>query len=144
MDDQPQTRLILILEPDSQQAQQIAVGFQGALAVTEIVVISELERALDYLRRHGEFMDAAPPDLILLNFESAQSQALLRQIKGDRDLGKIPVILLNRSENAELIFQSYADQGNCYILKPSNSQDLSAIGHKIASFWLGIATLPQH
>ncbi|WP_264323784.1 response regulator [Romeriopsis navalis] len=144
MNDRLHPRRILILESDAAQAAQIAAGFQGDVAVTEVITISQLEAAWDFLRGQGEYQTAGKPDLILLNFAPAQSQSLLKTLKADRQLRQIPVILLNQTEDAEVIFQSYLAQGNCYVLKSAHQGDLKAIAQHIEAFWLGVATLPTH
>lgn len=141
MDDRSPSRRILMLEPDAQQAQQLAAGFQGEL---EIITIAEPERALAFLQQKEEFTDAVRPDLILLSFLPAPSQAILQLVKGDRLLRQIPVILLNQTDDAQVILDSYIAQGNCYVLKSARGDDLTALAQRIASFWLGIVTLPQH
>jgi two-component system, chemotaxis family, response regulator Rcp1 len=139
MNDHPTERLILLLEPDEQQAQQLAAGFGGAI---DVVTIAQFDQAQDFLWRRGGFTQAIRPDLILLNFSADDSQAMLQVIKSDRQFWQIPVILLNQSQDTDHIFASYLAQGNCYVLKSAQDGDLSAIAQQIETFWLGIVTLP--
>jgi two-component system, chemotaxis family, response regulator Rcp1 len=142
MNDQPTERLILLLEPDAQQAQQLAAGFRGESGTIAVVTIAQFEQAQDFLWRRGAFTQAIRPDLILLNFPPTDSQAMLQVIKNDRQFWQIPVILLNHSQDNHHIFASYLAQGNCYVLKSAQDGDLSAIAQQIEAFWLGIVTLP--
>ncbi len=111
---------------------------------SEIITIAQPEQALEFLQQKGEFIDAVRPDLILLSFLPAQSQAILQLVKGDRQLRQIPVILLNQTDDARVVLDSYIAQGNCYVLKSARGDDLTALAQRIESFWLGIVTLPQH
>jgi chemotaxis family two-component system response regulator Rcp1 len=143
MDDRPQSRRILILEPDAQQAQQLAAGFPSE-SPAAVITIAEPEQAVEFLQQKGQFANAVRPDLILLSFPPAQSQTILQLIKGDRQLRQIPVILLNQTDDARVVLDSYIAQGNCYVLKSARGDDLTALAQRIESFWLGIVTLPQH
>jgi two-component system, chemotaxis family, response regulator Rcp1 len=139
MNDHPTERLILLLEPDEQQAQQLAAGFGGAI---DVVTIAQFDQAQDFLWRRGGFTQAVRPDLILLNFSPDDSQAMLQVIKSNRQFWQIPVIVLNQSQDSDHILASYLAQGNCYVLKSAQAGDLSAIAQQIEAFWLGIVTLP--
>jgi two-component system, chemotaxis family, response regulator Rcp1 len=138
MDDRPSPRLILLLEPNGQHAQQLVAGFHRG--EVEVVTIAHPEPAQDFLWRRGEFGQAERPDLILLNFAPADSQVILQVVKTDRAFRQIPVILLNQNEEVQHIWSSYVAQGNCYILK--SEENLTALARQIEAFWLGIVTLP--
>jgi DNA-binding NarL/FixJ family response regulator len=55
---------------------------------------------------------------------------------------RIPIVVLTISANEEDIFRSYALQGNCYVIKSSDLDQLFQIVKRIEEFWLGIVTLP--
>jgi chemotaxis family two-component system response regulator Rcp1 len=106
------------------------------------VAIADPQAALDYLHRQGEYTTAPRPDLILLDLELGGYE-LLAAIKGDNRLRRIPIIVLTLSDCPDDIFQTYAIQGNCYVIHPSDRDQLTQILHRIEEFWLNIVTLPQ-
>ena len=68
---------------------------------------------------------------------------LLSVLKTDPALRRIPVIVLAMSDRAEDIFKTYAVQGNCYVIRPGDREQLVQIIRRIEGFWLKIVTLPH-
>ena len=73
------------------------------------VVAKNGKEALDFLFNRGKFADAKKPDLILLyiNMPIFNGHEVLRQIKADPTLKKIPVIMLTTSSNENDITSAY-------------------------------------
>src|SRR5271156_692342 len=61
-----------------------------------LTVVEDGVQASDYLWRRGEFADAPRPDLILLdlNLPRKKGRELLRELKSDPDLRRIPVMVM--------------------------------------------------
>jgi chemotaxis family two-component system response regulator Rcp1 len=146
MQDSTSQRLILVLQSD------LAYGhlIQEVLAENErrpqIVAIAEAPAALAFLRQQGEYANAPRPDLILLDLDlpgESTGYDLLSAIKTDPNLRRIPIIVLTLSDRAEDIFNTYAIQGNCYVIRPGDRERLVGIIQRIEEFWLKIVTLPQ-
>ncbi|MBE9008606.1 hypothetical protein IQ250_00035 [Pseudanabaenaceae cyanobacterium LEGE 13415] len=55
---------------------------------------------------------------------------------------RIPIITLSDSGSETDIFDSYALQGNSYVIKFSDHDRLRLIVQRIKAFWLEIVTLP--
>jgi CheY-like chemotaxis protein len=100
--------------------------------------------ALAYLRREGKYASAARPDLILLdlNLPKKDGREVLREIKEDQDLGRIPVVILTTSQAEEDILKTYDLHANCYISKPVNLEQFTQVVQSIEFFWLTIVKLP--
>ena len=99
---------------------------------------------LDFLRRSDKFADAPRPDLILLdlNLPKRDGREVLAEIKTDRSLRSIPLIVLTTSDAPEDIRTSYGHHANCYIVKPFGLGQLSRALRAIEDFWLTTVTLP--
>jgi DNA-binding response OmpR family regulator len=67
---------------------------------------------------------------------------VLREIKGDLELRKIPVIVLTTSKAEEDIVTSYDLHANCYITKPVDFTRFIDVVRTIEKFWFGVVTLP--
>jgi len=102
------------------------------------------EEALEYLRKEGQYADAPRPDLILLdlNIPKRNGREVLAEIKADRDLRSIPVVVLTSSKAEEDVAKSYNLHANCYVTKPADLDQFIRVVQSIESFWLTIVKLP--
>lgn len=101
--------------------------------------------ALDYLHRRGEFTDAKPQDLILLdlNLPKMDGKEVLAEIKCDPVLRHIPVVVLTTSTAEADVLGAYDLQANCYIVKPVDLDQFVSVVRSIEDFWLAIVRLPR-
>ena len=103
------------------------------------------EEALAFLRREGSHAESPRPNLILLdlNLPKKDGREVLAEIKADRDLRSIPVIVLTTSRDVQDINRAYDLNCNCYITKPVDLDQFIDVVKTIDTFWLGVATLPE-
>ncbi len=102
--------------------------------------------ALAFLRREGKYAAATRPDIILLDLSLPKISGLevLREIKGDAELRRIPVVVLTTSGAEHEIQRAYDLHANCYITKPVQLEQFIKAIQSIEEFWFTIATLPGH
>ena len=102
------------------------------------------QQALDFLYKRGEFSDSPTPDLILLdlNLPNIDGREVLANIKKNKDLRRIPVVILTTSKAEEDIIKTYNLHANCYIQKPLDFNSFAELVKQIESFWMGIVVLP--
>ena len=144
MEKSPAERLILVLEDNLDHTRLIKDALNENSFQHQIVAIADGTQAMDFLHRRGDYVDAPRPDLILLdlNLPGKDGRELLAEIKADPRLRRIPIVVLTLSAAEEDIFKSYALQGNCYVIKSSDLEQLYQIVKHIEEFWFGIVTLP--
>ena len=101
--------------------------------------------ALEFLRHRGIYHNAPRPDLILLdlNLPGIGGRDVLAQIKSDRRLRRIPVVVLTSSADAGDVAQIYDLQVNCYITKPVDLDEFLRVLQAIKQFWIDTVTLPE-
>ena len=101
--------------------------------------------ALRFLRHEGSYGQAPRPDLILLdlNMPRMDGREVLRVLKQDQQLRRIPVVVLTTSRAQEDVERAYDLYANCYIPKPLDYDGLVRVMQMIEAFWLGTATLPE-
>ncbi|MBU0714555.1 MAG: response regulator [Proteobacteria bacterium] len=104
------------------------------------------EEALDFLFQRGSFTKAPRPDLILLdlNLPKKDGREVLKEIKEDPNLKRIPVAVLTISSAEEDILKSYNLHANCYIQKPIGIDQFAKVVRSIEDFWFTIVTLPPN
>lgn len=106
--------------------------------------VADGEEAMAFLRREGKFKDAPRPGLILLdlNLPKKDGREVLAEIKQDKDLRLLPVVILTTSQAEEDVLKAYGLHANCYITKPVDLEQLITVVRNIKDFWLTIVTLP--
>ena len=136
---------ILLVEDSPGDARLTQEVFKGAKIRNEITWVDDGEKALQYLRKQGEYKAALRPDMVLLdlNMSRKDGREVLQEIKNDHSLKSIPVIILTTSSAQEDIFKSYQLYANCYIRKPIDLHEFIDIVKMIESFWLSIVLLPN-
>jgi CheY-like chemotaxis protein len=100
--------------------------------------------AMAFLNREEKFTDAPHPDLILLdlNLPKKDGREVLKEIKADKNLKRIPVVILTISNAEEDILKTYNLHANCYITKPVDLDQFIQVVKSIEDFWLEIVRLP--
>ena len=111
----------------------------------EVDVVKDGDKALQFLKKEGEFKDANTPDLILLDINLPRTDGfeVLAVIKKDERLSVIPVIMLTTSDSEKDILESYQHHANCYITKPVNFENFMNVIQTIKDFWINIVKLPN-
>lgn len=136
------TAEILLLEQNVDDAELI----QEAVENNHVTVLTKCPDILSFLRRQDKYESAPRPDLILLDLDlsSKADCEMLRQIKDDPRLKRIPVVVLASSVSYEDIFQAYELHANAYICKPADRDDLTRIVRATLHFWLALVRLPKN
>jgi two-component system response regulator len=108
-------------------------------------VTSDGVEAMAFLHREGRYADKLRPDLILLdlNLPKKNGREVLKEIKEDSDLKRIPVVVLTVSNAEQDILKTYNLHANCYITKPVGLDEFITIVKSIEDFWLTVVKLPN-
>lgn len=136
---------ILLVEDNEGDILLTQDAFEESKLNTEISVARNGQEAFDFLYNKGAFTEAKKPDLILLdiNLPIYNGHEVLKQIKTDINLKKIPVIMLTTSSFSNDIDQAYENNCNSYVKKPLDMDEFLDAILKIENFWLEICTLPN-
>jgi len=136
---------ILLVEDNPGDVRLTKESLKGSKLLNTMSVVTDGVEALAFLRREGPYAAAARPDLILLdlNMPKKDGREVLAEIKVDEHLRRIPVVVLTTSGAEQDIRQAYDLHANCYIKKPVNLDQLSAVVRAIEAFWFTIVKLPS-
>ncbi len=136
--------VILLIEDNPGDVRLTQEAFREGKKEVTLETVSDGIEALKFLRREGEYAGKQTPDLILLdlNLPKWDGREVLKEIKNDPQLRRIPVVILTTSNAAADILKSYDLHANCFIIKPIDFDDFFDIIHKIEEFWLSTAILP--
>lgn len=113
--------------------------------INKISVVKNGQDALDFVFHQGKYIDAALPDIILLdiNLPKKNGHEVLQKIKSDDRTKSIPVIMLTTSSSEKDINLSYRYQANCFIIKPVEVSEFMEAIISIEDFWIQLVKLPN-
>ncbi|HID28905.1 MAG TPA: response regulator [Desulfobacterales bacterium] len=105
-----------------------------------LYVVNDGEECLDYLHRRGKYSQpgAAPlPGILLLDIKMPKMDGLsvLKHIREDKELRRLPVIILTTSRAEEDRLESYDLGVNAYIVKPIGFENFAEAVKAISCFW---------
>jgi CheY-like chemotaxis protein len=136
---------VLLVDDDDGDLLMIQEALDSGSASHEIHVVHDGEEALEFMRRQGRYPDAPRPDLVLLdlNMPRMDGRQVLAAVKADKELRKIPIVVLTTSRAPADITSSYDLHANAYVTKPMSLDELTAVVRGIDDFFAGIADLPR-
>lgn len=128
---------VLLAEDDPGHATLVTRNLERTELINDIQVFEDGERALDFLFRRGPLPHRDPhqPYVLLLDIRMPRVDGIevLRRLKADDELKKMPVIMLTTTDNPQEIDQCYSLGCSYYITKPIEYQSfmnvITQIGH---------------
>lgn len=136
---------ILLVEDNPGDADLARETLTTSKIKNNLHVVTDGEKAMDFLRKRGSYTSVPRPDIILLdlNLPRKDGREVLAEIKQDEDLKRIPVVILSSSKADEDVVKSYNLHANCYISKPLDFTQFVKVVQAIENFWLSIVILPN-
>ena len=136
---------VLLVEDNPGDARLTLMAMNECKIKVAVETVTDGEQALEYLKKEGNFVHAIKPDLILLdlNLPKKNGFEVLKEIKEDTELRRIPVAVLTTSRAEEDILQSYNLYANCFITKPIDFEQFTKVVKSIEDFWFTIVKLPD-
>jgi CheY-like chemotaxis protein len=129
------------VEDEPAHAELIIRGIETNGVANRINHVLDGEAALDYLFRRGEYADpekSPTPHLILLDLRLPKVDGLevLRAIKADEGLRRIPVVVLTTSEAESDVTRAYENHANSYLVKPVDFEKFGKLMGDLGFYWL--------
>ncbi len=137
---------ILLVEDDPGHARLVEKNLRRSSIMNKFVVVSDGQRALDYLFGEGEFQTtpAQLPMLVLLdlNLPVLDGYQVLQRIKADDRTKQIPVVVLTTTDDNREVARCYELGCNIYITKPVDYDQFSEAIRKLGLF-LTVVKVPD-
>lgn len=132
---------ILIVEDEEAHAALTERAIRKAGHTNRIDIVRDGEEALDYLFNRGKYGEPSKfptPGLILLDIKlpGIDGIEVLKQIKNDPHLKKVPVIMLTTSKREEDIASSYLNYANSYLTKPVGFKEFETKVMQVNAYWM--------
>ena len=132
---------ILLVEDEVAHAELTKRAIRKAGNANRVHIVTDGEEAFDYLYNRGKYEDKVKyslPGLILLDIKlpGIDGVEVLKKIKEDPTLKRIPVIMLTTSEREEDIARSYNHYANSYLTKPVGFREFEEKIMQIDFYWM--------
>ncbi len=134
--------VILLVEDNEDHAEMVRRSFRTHRVANDIRHVTDGQAALDYLFREGEYSDpkkSPRPGVIFLDLRLPNVDGLdvLREIKENKELFKIPVVVLTSSDEDRDIAKAYDWHANSYVVKPLDFKKFTELMRDLGYYWLG-------
>lgn len=130
---------IVVVEDNPRDMELTLLALEKARLANEVIVLRDGPEALDYLRCNGKWSDREKgnPAVIMLDIKLPKLSGLeiLECIKGDRDLKRIPVVMVTSSREEPDLERSYELGVNAYVVKPVRFTDFVKAVQDLGGFW---------
>lgn len=133
--------VILHVEDEPAHATVVRRIFEDFRIANRLMQVSDGQQALDYLERSGAFSDpelSPRPHIILLDLRLPKVDGLevLKRVKEDEGLCRIPVVVLTTSDAESDMVQAYGCRANSYLVKPVDLKQFVSMMESFGYYWL--------
>ena len=130
----------ILLVDDSPRDTELALeALDEYRLANSVIALRDGADALDYLYRRGEFGSRPNenPAVVLLDLKMPKvgGMEVIKQIKSDPELKRIPVVVMTSSREDRDIVESYNLGVNGYIVKPLDFQQFTNVVAQVGAFW---------
>ena len=130
----------ILLVEDSENDIELTLAALAKHVTSEVDVAHDGAEALDYLYRRGAFAGrtSGTPVLMMLDLKMPKVDGLevLRTIKADPALKRIPVVVLTSSREQSDLAESYERGVNAYVVKPVEFEKFINAVKQLGLFWM--------
>jgi CheY-like chemotaxis protein len=137
---------ILIAEDNPNDVELTLEALAAHNLANNVTVAKDGVEAMEYLRREGRFADRAPgdPAVLLLDIKMPRKDGIevLREVRSDPALKRLPVVILTSSREEQDILASYDLGVNAYVVKPVDFDSFMNAVESLGVFWALINERP--
>lgn len=136
-----ESMVVLLVEDEPAHAEIVRRNFVDFCPANRLVHVADGQAALDYLFRRAQYCDperSPRPALVLLDLRLPKVDGLevLRTVKTDPALCRIPVVILTTSAAETDVAKAYDNHANSYLVKPVDFPRFVALMETLGRYWL--------
>ncbi len=132
-------RAVLLVEDSHADAEMTIDALRDARLANPVVHVEDGVEAMEYLRRQGAHADRAPgnPVVVLLDIKMPRMDGIevLRAIRADEALKRVPVVILSSSREERDLAASWDLGVNAYVVKPVDVDQFFDAVRALGQFW---------
>jgi CheY-like chemotaxis protein len=138
---------ILLVEDEPADATLMGRAFERAKVLNPIVHIKNGDDALAYLAGVAKYVNRIEyplPALILLDLKmpGMTGLQLLQWMRTNRDVRRIPVVVLTGDDSPATVSAAYELGANSYLVKPGNPNEIARLVDTIQRYWIELNQAP--
>lgn len=141
-------RPILLVEDNPNDVELTLIALEKTRLANPVVSLRDGEEALQYLHREGPWASRSEdnPAVILLDkkLPKIDGHEVLKAVRGDDKLKRIPVVMLTSSREESDLLRSYDLGVNAYVVKPVAFDDFMAAISDLGMFWAVLNEPPPY
>lgn len=139
---------ILMADDDADDKMLTKEALQESRVLNELYFVNDGIELLAYLRGEGKYNDRSEypfPSIVLLdlNMPKMDGREALAEMKQDKLLRSVPVVILTTSKAEEDMVKGYDLGAASYITKPVTFEDLVQLMKTVGKYWVEFVELPQ-
>ena len=139
---------ILLVEDDPNDVMLIRKAVQKILSGIPLAVVPNGQEAVGYLKGEGLYANRGVypfPDIVLLDLKMPLMNGfeVLRWVRQQPRLKRLPVIVLTGSVQESDARLAYEMGANSYVIKPADFNQLLEMIKTLGNFWFGGTRLPE-
>jgi CheY-like chemotaxis protein len=137
---------ILLVEDNPDDVLITKRAFSKGKIKNKLYIVNNGIEALKFLNREEDYENVPIPSLIMLdiNMPMMNGFEVLKEIKKNDKLKRIPIIMLTTSERDKDIDMAYSLGANNYIVKPVSFQKFIDVVVSVQEYWLQISKIPTN
>ena len=132
---------ILLIEDDDVDVMTVNRALQDSKVTNQVVSLGNGEEAIEYLRNEN----SVKPNIILLdlNMPKMDGTEFLRIVKADKELKKIPVVILTTSNSDRDVVEAFELGAAGYMVKSVDYEKFVETIRAIDQYWT-LSKLPSN
>ncbi len=135
---------ILLVEDDLEDAGLMIEVLKQGEVPCRVSLVRDGEEALQFVRRQGHLSRAPRPDVILLDMHlpKKSGREVLSEIRADKQLRRIPVVVLTSSQTQWEVLKSENLFVESYLVKPLDQSRFNEVVKSLRKYLLADVILP--
>ena len=142
----PDLKPILYAEDSPKDAELTLEALADNNLANRVIHVRDGVEVMEYLHRQGPYATRKPgnPAVVLLDIKMPRMDGIevLRAIRADTALDKIPVVMLTSSREEHDLIRSYDLGVNAYVVKPVNFSEFIVAVKNLGNFWAILNEMP--
>ncbi len=136
---------VLLVEDNIADARLIEEFLKEININAVLHIVRDGKEAMEFLYLNCKYSEELKSTFVILdlNLPKMSGREVLKEIKCDNELKRIPVVILTTSTAEEDIIECYNNHANCYITKPLDFDEFASTMDSIKSFWFNTVELPK-